>query len=87
MRAWRVLQNQSQILCIPIFCPQSNQVNGYVHNQLKYSLWSTVKPPHLFDVQGQISQSQAKLQVIVITQDKYDILVITRIRGEAEDEC
>ena len=25
--------------------------------------------------------------VIVITQDEYDILVITRIRGEAEDEC
>ena len=25
--------------------------------------------------------------VIVITQDEYDILVITRVRGEAEDEC
>ena len=25
--------------------------------------------------------------VIIITQDEYDILVITRIRDEAEDEC
>ena len=25
--------------------------------------------------------------VIVITQDEYDILVITPVRGEAEDEC
>ena len=25
--------------------------------------------------------------VIVITQDEYDILVITGVRGEAEDEC
>ena len=25
--------------------------------------------------------------VRVITQDEYDILVITQVRGEAEDEC
>ena len=27
------------------------------------------------------------LYLIVITQDEYDIFVITQIRGEAEDEC
>ena len=27
------------------------------------------------------------LYVIVITQDEYDILVITQVRGKAEDEC
>ena len=27
------------------------------------------------------------MYVIVITQDEYDILVITRVRGETEDEC
>ena len=25
--------------------------------------------------------------VTVITQDEYDILVITQVRGETEDEC
>ena len=27
------------------------------------------------------------LLYVVITQDEYDIFVITRVRGEAEDEC
>ena len=27
------------------------------------------------------------LHVLVMTQDEYDILVITQVRGEAEDEC
>ena len=27
------------------------------------------------------------LHVIVITQDEYDIFVITQVRGKAEDEC
>ena len=26
-------------------------------------------------------------EVLVISQYEYDILVITRVRGEAEDEC
>ena len=25
--------------------------------------------------------------IIVITQDEYDIIVITRVRGETEDKC
>ena len=29
----------------------------------------------------------AEFQVIVISQCEYDILVITRVRGGAEDEC
>ena len=34
-----------------------------------------------------VLQYVAVLYVIVITQDEYDILVITHVRGEAEDEC
>ena len=37
-------------------------------------------------VSGQIKVKNW-VYVIVITQDEYDILVITRVRGKAEDEC
>ena len=38
-----------------------------------------------FDIMQVSSLNDTK--VIVITQDEYDIFVITRVRGEAEDEC
>ena len=42
---------------------------------------------HIWAPMRQYSVLEMQQYVIVITQDDYDILVITQVRGEAEDEC
>ena len=36
---------------------------------------------------GENIDGLALIYAIVITQDEYDVFVITQVRGEAEDEC
>ena len=64
---------------------------NYISNE-----WNLLTLPKLCDVEKwnfckamaiAIEGLTLNLYVLVISQYKYDILVITPVRGEAEDEC
>ena len=39
------------------------------------------------DCEGIVQHINNNTQILIISQYEYDILVITRIRGKAKDEC
>ena len=55
------------------------------HNHDKYSTKKGVILHHIFN--SIYIYIYIYIYVLVISQYEYDILVITQVRGEAEDEC